>query len=220
MIGGQAVNYWAERYLADEPELRKRMPFTSEDIDFRGDRDDVLHIAGELERQPVFPHKVAMTALAGAIPFQIGKFASNIEVVRQIPGVPDRAVETLAISAEWGGRQIRVLDPISLLVCKVNLALTVSQEKRQDVEHLKILIVCVRGFLREILHEVECGRIPAKGWLGAVNKLMKLARSTRGRSSARKFEVDWSDMLPQTEIARCKNEKIVSFREKQLSRYQ
>jgi hypothetical protein len=220
LIGGQAVNYWAERYLAFEPELRKHLPFTSEDIDFKGDHEDVQNIAGQLDLQPVFPHKVAMTALAGAIPFQIGKFASNIEVVRQIPGVAAHAVDTLAISAEWSGRQIRVLDPISLLVCKVNLALTVSQEKRQDVEHLKILIICVRGFLREVLQEVERGTIPAKGWLGAVNKLMKLARSAHGRNSARKFEVVWSDMLPQTEIARCKNEKIVSFREKQLSRYQ
>jgi hypothetical protein len=82
LIGGQAVNYWAERYLADEPELRKHLPFTSADIDFRGDRDDVQNIAGQLELQPVFPHKVAMTALAGVIPFRIGRFASNIEVVR------------------------------------------------------------------------------------------------------------------------------------------
>ena len=131
LIGGQAVNYWAERYLADEPELRKHLPFTSADIDFRGDRDDVQNIAGQLELQPVFPHKVAMTALAGVIPFRIGRFASNIEVVRQIPGVSASAVDTLAIGAEWSGRQIRVLDTISLLFCKVNLALTVSQEKRR-----------------------------------------------------------------------------------------
>jgi hypothetical protein len=112
-----------------------------------------------------------------------------------------------------------VLDPISLLFCKVTLALTVSQEKRQDVEHLKILIICVRGFLREVLEEVEQGRIPARGWLGAVNKMMKLAKSTHGRKVVNKFGVSWSEILPQAEIARCKNGKIVSFREKQLARH-
>jgi hypothetical protein len=30
LIGGQAVNYWAERYLAVEPQLEKLQPFTSE----------------------------------------------------------------------------------------------------------------------------------------------------------------------------------------------
>lgn len=218
LIGGQAVNYWAERYLTKEPELRKRVPFTSEDIDFRGNREDVRRIAAQLELTPVFPTKVAMTALAGAIPFRIGDVASNIEIVRDVPGVTAGSVDALAVGAEWSGQQIRVLDPISLLLCKVNLALTVSQTKRQDIEHLKILFFCVRGFLRELLNEVERGNIPAKGWLGAVNRLMKLARSTHGRKAAQKFEVRWSEILPSAEIARSKNEKIVSFREKQMTR--
>ena len=218
LIGGQAVNYWAERYLTHEPELRKHAPFTSGDIDFRGNREDVRHIAGQLELTAVFPDKVAMTALAGAIPFQIGKHPSNIEVVRLIPGVSVATVDALAIGAELRGQQIRVLDPISLMLCKVNLALTVSQENRQDVEHLKILIFCVRGFLREALREVEGGNAPARGWLGAVNKLMKLARSTHGRKAAQKFEIRWSEILPRAEIARSKHEKIVSFREQQLAR--
>jgi hypothetical protein len=80
LVGGQAVNYWAERYLGEEPELRKLVPFTSGDIDFLGHRDDVQHIARQLELTPVFPHRVTMTALAGAIPFRIGGLPSNIEV--------------------------------------------------------------------------------------------------------------------------------------------
>ena len=74
-----------------------------------------------------------MTALAGAIPVEISKLSSNIEVVRLIPGVSGPAVDALAIGAELGGQQIRVLDPVSLLYCKVNLALTVPQTNRQDV---------------------------------------------------------------------------------------
>jgi hypothetical protein len=160
-----------------------------------------------------------MTALAGAIPFRIGKLASNIEVVRNVPGVTAAAVEALAIGAEWSGRQIRVLDPISLLLCKVKLALTVSQEKRQDIEHLKIVFFCVRGFLREVLLEVERGNILAKGWLGAVKKVMKLAKSAHGRKAAKKYEINWSEILPVAEIARSQNEKITLFREKQMARW-
>jgi hypothetical protein len=218
LIGGQAVNYWAERYLAQEPELRKYAPFTSGDIDFRGNRDDVRHIASQLELTAVFPDKVAITALAGAIPFQIGKHPSNIEVVRLLPGVSTSTLDALAIGAELRGRQIRVLDPISLVSCKVNLALTVSQENRQDVGHLKILIFCVRGFLRDALQEVERGRASARGWLGAVNQLMKLAKSAHGRKAAKNFGIHWSEILPLAEIARAKNEKIISFREKQMVR--
>ena len=218
LIGGQAVNFWAELYLAAEPTLKKHMPFTSGDIDFRGNRDDVRHIAGQLELPALFPDKVSMTALAGAIPLRIGKQLSNIEIVRLIPGVSTATVDSLAVVTEFGGQQIRVLDPISLLCCKVSLALTVPQKDRQDVEHLKILIHCVRGFLRELLREVERGNLPAKGWLGAVNKLAKLAKTTQGRKAAEKFGVSWPDVLPLPEIAKARNEKIVSFRENQLGR--
>jgi hypothetical protein len=218
LVGGQAVNYWAERYLAVEPGLRKYIPFTSGDIDFRGNRDDVNHIARQLKLKAEFPPMVAMTALAGAIPFQIGKFPSNIEVVRQIPGVKIAELDALAVDVKWNDRQIRVIDPVSLLICKADLALTVSQENRQDVEHLRILIFCVRGFLREFLQAAERGEIPAKGWLGAVNKLSKLVKSTHGRQTSKKFEVNWPEILPLEEIAKAKNEKIISFREMQMAR--
>src|SRR6185312_2865888 len=72
LVGGQAVNYWAERYFQTEPELKYLQPFTSEDIDFKGGKDDVERIAKQLGLVPNYPSKVAMTALAGAIPFQIG----------------------------------------------------------------------------------------------------------------------------------------------------
>jgi len=218
LIGGQAVNYWAGRYLNEESDLQKHFPFTSEDIDFSGNREDVRHIAGQLKLSPAFPHKVAMTALAGAIPLRIGDWQTNIEVVRSIPGLTTASVEALAVEMEWNDQTIRVLDPISLLICKVELAFTVSQQKRQDVEHLKILFFCVRGFLREWLQGVEAGQIPAKGWLGAVNRLLKMSRSTHGRKAAVKFNLTWPEILPLAEIAKTTDQKISLFREKQLAR--
>jgi hypothetical protein len=216
LIGGQAVNYWAGRYLASEAALKKHIPFTSEDIDFCGSRDDVRHVADQLKSVPVYPHKIAITALAGVVPIRIGEVNTNVEIVRSVPGVRAPTVEALAVEMEWSGRTIRVLDPISLLVCKVELALTVSQLKRQDVEHLKILFLCVRGFLREWLREVEAERLPAKGWLGAVNRLFKLAKSTYGKKAAKKFAVAWQEILPLEEIAVATNQKIKTFREKQI----
>ena len=89
LIGGQAVNYWAEHYLSVEPQLAELQPFTSEDIDFKGGYADVQRIARQLESNPNYPPRVEMTALSGFIPFQIGGLKSTIEVVRRIPGVSD-----------------------------------------------------------------------------------------------------------------------------------
>jgi hypothetical protein len=215
LIGGQAVNYWAERYLATEPQLKSLQPFTSEDIDFKGGSADVQRIARQLELAPGYPPKVQMTALAGVIPFKIGGLKSNIEVVRRIPGVSG-SVEALAVQAEWNGKSIRVLDPISLLACKLELVASVPQEKRQDVPHLKILMPCIRAFLNEFLQQVERNEIPARHWLGAANQVLKLTTNHRARKIAIKHQIDWPEILPLAAIAKTQNEKIRRFREQQL----
>ena len=215
LIGGQAVNYWAERYLAVEPQLQTLQPFTSEDIDFKGGSDDVQRIARQLELTPGYPPKVRMTALAGVIPFRIGGVKSNIEVVRRIPGVAG-PVDALAVQAEWNGRTIRVLDPFSLLAAKLELAASVPQGKRHDVQHVKILLPCVRAFLNEFLQQVERAEIPARHWLGAVNQVLKLTTDHHARKIASKHQINWREILPLTAIAKCQNEKIRRFREQQL----
>ena len=215
LIGGQAVNYWAEHYLPADPQLEKLKPFTSEDIDFKGGSDDVQHIARQLELTPGYPAKVQMTALAGTIPFQIGDLKSNIEIVRRIPGVSG-SVDALAILAEWNGIIIRVLDPISLLACKLELVASVPQEKRRDVTHLKILVPCVRAFLNEFLQRVERGEVPARHWLGAANQVLKLTTDHRARKIADQHQINWPEILPLTTIAKSQDEKIRRFQEQQL----
>ena len=215
LIGGQAVNYWAERYLPAEPQLKQLQPFTSEDIDFKGDRSDVERIGRQLALTPVFPHKIEMTALSGFFTFTIGNLRSTIEIVRRIPGVPNTA-DTPAIQAEWEGKIIRVLDPISLLACKMELAAKVSQEKRQDVTHLKILLPCVRCFLGELLVQVEHGKLPAKDWLKVTNQALKLTTNNRAVKLARKHGINWAEILPLTAIAKSQDEKIKRFQQQQL----
>lgn len=215
LIGGQAVNYWAERYLGSEPELKSLQPFTSQDIDFKGGTEDVRRIAGQLELTPGYPTKVEMTALAGIIPLQIGDLKSNIEIVRRIPGTSG-SVDDLAIQAEWNGKIIRVLDPISLLACKLELVATVPQKDRQDVAHLKMLVPCVRAFLNEFLQQVERDELPARHWLGAANQVLKLATGQRARKIAGQHQIYWPAILPLTAIAKSQNKKIKRFREQQL----
>ena len=215
LIGGQGVNYWAEHYLRAEPQLETLRPFTSEDIDFKGNHDDVQRIARQLELPPGYPPKVAITALAGFIPFQIGDLKSSIEVVRRLPGLSDTA-KTPAVEAQWEGQTIRVLDPISLLACKLVLAATLPQGKRRDVTHLKILVPCVRAFLSELLQQVELGRLPAKDWLKIVNQVLKLTTGNRAQKVGMKHQISWSEVLPLAHIAKSQDAKIRRFQEQQL----
>ncbi len=215
LIGGQAVNYWAERYLASEAQLKALRPFTSDDIDFKGNADDVRRISEQLALKPGYPPKVAMTALAGVIPLQIEGQPSNIEVVRRVPGV-SATVEALAIEAKWEDKIIRVLDPVSLLASKLELVATVPQAKRNDIPHLKILVPCVRAFLEELLQQVERKEIPARSWLLTANQALKLTTDRRAEKIGAKHGINWLEILPLAAIGKSQDEKIRRFREQQL----
>jgi hypothetical protein len=178
LIGGQAVNYWAEKYRSVEPELQKLMPFTSLDIDFYGTRDDVTTIAQQLNRKPEYPTKRGFTALAGMIPVKVGDCDSAVEVVRVMPGLKKKDIK--AVLLDSGGARVLVLNPISLAINKLELLFRISQEKRQDARHLHMLVYCVRGFLRDLIGFV--GEDPSKGkaWTSAVNRMWKVATSKHG----------------------------------------
>lgn len=217
LIGGQAVNYWAERYVEREPQLKSLGPFTSADIDFNGTAADVRRIAEQLALTPAFPPKVMMTALAGVIPLRIGDEQSNIEIVRRVPGI-SAALDDFAIEAKWGDKNIRVLNPISLLASKLELVATVPQDKRNDVLHLKILAPCVRAFLEQVLQQVDRQEIPARDWLGLTNQVLKLTGDQRAEKIGSKHQINWREILPLAAISKSHDEKIIRFRERQLER--
>lgn len=219
LIGGQAVNYWAELYSTEESELAKFQPFTSEDIDFHGSREDVRLIALQPGLSPVFPRPVEMTALAGMIPFKRGDLESQIEVVSSVPGVPTKLLKETALEATWENYHIRVIDPISLLCAKAHLALKVSQKGRRDVDQLAIMVVCVRAFLRGALSGVEDKSLPVHNWLAAAERVLTLSESTTGAKTARRFGTDWAKVLPSKEIHLGTAPLIVRFRDKRLPRW-
>ncbi len=53
VIGGQAVNIWAERYAKNEPFWSVRQPYTSRDLDVLGSQLDVLTYSKEMDAQPL-----------------------------------------------------------------------------------------------------------------------------------------------------------------------
>ncbi len=220
LIGGQAVYFWANRYAVEEPGVEQWRPFTSKDIDFQGGREDVLRIAKELGLRARLPDFREMTALAGVVPFQVGGAPTTVEVLRVIAGVRLGVVERFAAEYEFGGHRVRIADPISLLCCKLYLTVKVDQKERRDVEHLRIMLLCVRAFLRETLRGVETGALPARGWLGAVERVLKLAESSRGKKAVPTLGVDWTQALPLTEIAASGHRTARQFREKRLVQWQ
>jgi len=220
LIGRQAVYFWATGYVAEEPSLEQWRPFTSKDIDFQGGREDLIRFAKQLGVTPRFPHKKQMTAWAGVVEINAGGVRISVDFLRLVPGIKVHEAIRLAVERDFLGRRLRVLDPISLLICKTNLAIKVDQKARRDTEHVRIMLLCVRAFLREGLRGVESGEIYERGWLNAVKRVLKLVESTVGRKATRTLGVDWTQALPLLEIATSSQRAVVQLREKRLSQLQ
>src|SRR5438094_219658 len=84
LIGGQAVAWWAARYGLTG---KDGGAITSADIDFWGDRQDLVVVAKALHRKAVFPHEYEMTVWVGAIPLRIHGSNTLVEFLHTVPGL-------------------------------------------------------------------------------------------------------------------------------------
>lgn len=149
LVAGQAVNFWAERYQSTSSEFSSFSPFVSKDVDLFGSFEDLYAIPkvldGELKR-----FKDMRTPVMGV-------FKTNsepilmFELLRGVYGpVPTARIVSRAKSAE----SISVIDPLSLLISKAHNAAGIDQDGRQDVRHVKMMVLIVRAYFSEL-----CGAV-------------------------------------------------------------
>jgi len=225
VVGGQAVSIWADRYLASEPELRQYLPFTSKDLDLLGDYLDLEHLAKVtgFKKEPA-PHKLLIPS-AGYLEIpRAGAQPIKVEVLKRIHGVMTAEAKATALVVEQEGIRYRVLHPVILLKAKLEAAIGLPQDKpgqeRQDIRHLKIVLLCVRGFLRELIMTVEAGELPSRDCVNLLEETMALAMTRSGIKARKKHGIDWTTVLPITALEHVSSVKLRNFRDKRLPRWQ
>jgi hypothetical protein len=152
VIGGQAVNLWAERYQADSPPWTELRPYTSFDLDVLGSRTDVLKCSQALNAEPFFPQPSENTANSGKIVTQLAGSDFEIDFLHSPNGLSPAEVRELARAITFENIPLKVLHPLHCVESKtVNLA-TIPQNsgERQDLKHLRLSIAILREYLRDL----------------------------------------------------------------------
>ena len=147
LIGGQALNLWAERYASEAIELAREAPFTSKDIDFYGTAEAVERCARLLGGTHELFGVHDRSEAAGVVTTPEG---IAIDLVRTPRGVhPDeltqRAVPLLST---------RVMHPIHVLVSRAANVVHLSRTDATSLKQLRAAIVVVREFTREALRQL------------------------------------------------------------------
>jgi hypothetical protein len=152
IIGGQAVNLWAERYQNESPPWQELRPYTSFDLDVLGDRTDVLKCSQALDAEPFFPLPSENTANSGKIVTKLGGEDFEIDFLHSPSGLSPAEVTELARTITFEGIPVKILHPLHCVESKtVNMA-TLPQDAgdRQDLKHLRLSIASLRQHLLKL----------------------------------------------------------------------
>jgi len=223
IVGGQAVNFWAEVFVEEEPELQKYRPFTSADLDLH--RPDLsarrlLRARAwevEAERDP-FGKAFTIVSHTFLIQGKEGRVLA-VDDLKTLPGLRPEEVKKGALVIEFSGVRLRVLNPIACLKAKLHNVGSIDQRDRQDEKHTRILIPCVRAFLRRLVVEAHT----TGNCRPALNALQQLLLSTSNREVikvARAHGFALLQTVPLADLTRSRHPKLLSFVAKRLPAWQ
>lgn len=194
VIGGQAVNLWAERYQKECPPWNELRPYTSFDLDVLGSRADVLKCSVSLDTEPFFPLPGENTVNSGKIVTQIEGSAFEIDFLHSPNGLSPAEIKELARSFIFEGISLKVLHPLHCLESKTVNLMTLSQNDgdRQDLKHLRLALAIMKEYL---------GHLTVAGNSEPI--LLRWARRIRSNSNhelglqaAIKYRIDFQEAIP------------------------
>jgi hypothetical protein len=219
VVCGQAVNFWAERYSAEEPRLKSFRPFTSRDIDVLGTIEDATKVAlaagAELKR----PRKQAPTPVAANLSIESAGRIRLVQFLSDVPGVKRTDIVAFSFPFKSDELSIRIADPIATLRGKVHNLVAFDQKDRFDRKHFDILKLCVPIFIEKQIEAVERESANSRGVIEHLERFISVTLSTTAKEFRRRIDVDWLDFVPQSRIERASDSRLKKFRAERLPRW-
>jgi hypothetical protein len=188
LVGGQAVNLWAERYQAENSAILELQPFTSFDADFYRRRPK-LRLPSNWTELPL-PTKGRTRLVTHTLE---GPKGQSAEIIRSVNGLTPKELEEGSIAIEYAGRPMCFLAPPALFQAKLENLKCIDQDGRQDLKHFQLLIPITRCFFRDLLAQHTSTGRPVRG-IAWMSQHAKNAREAieRGFHSA----TGWNTFFP------------------------
>ena len=157
LVGGQAVNFWADYYAGTDPELADRQPFTSKDIDFRGNKNAVEICAERLGGRALVARIDDHTVNVGKVLFVDDHgIKREIDFIDQPHGLSAKDVDRTAVPVKLletaAGPSFKVMHPVLCMESRVcNTMGLPGYGNEHALNQLWASIRCAREFLLDLL---------------------------------------------------------------------
>jgi hypothetical protein len=223
IVGGQAVNFWAEIFEEEEPELLQYRPFTSADLDLHRPSLSARRLLRgrakkvEAERDP-FGKAFTIVSHTFLIQGKEGKTLA-VDELKMVPGLQPNDIRKGTLVVEFSGVKLRVLHPIACLKAKLHNVGAIDQRGRQDEKHVRILIPCVRAFLRRLIIEAHTSG-NCRPALNALQQLLLLTSKRQIIKIARAHGFALLQTMPLPDLTISHHPKLISFVAKRLPAWQ
>ena len=219
IVGGQAVNLWAEIYASSVPALHEFEPFTSKDADIHGERAlaEILHRRSGWDCQFFGEPRQSAVALLTKPCDTLGPLL-KVEVLRTVYGITNDDLDRNQERELRPGEIYRIPDPFVLLKAKLANVAHLSVEKRpQDLKHARMLIPISRAYFLEMHAAIGRPDMTERNFLGAVAYATEVITSRDARTVVQRHGLELLAIFPRS-LADSPHEKVRRFSQNQLPR--
>ena len=198
IVGGQAVNLWAEIYANQSPILEAYAPFTSADADIYGTRMLAETLAKRNGWECHFtddPHSDAVAILVK--PTVNNEPTLTIEVLNEVNGLTEADLNMNTVIELTDGTRYRTPSPLVLLKAKLyNLVSLANLDRPQDIRHTRMLMQIVPLYLNELGAECRAGRISEDNLLGAMRYAGSVMLTPFAGNAGRSHNLNLDEVFP------------------------
>lgn len=216
IIGGHSVGLWSRYYLSKGVTgLAKFLPFRSKDLDLVG----TMELLNRLQRRfsGVVLRSEPRSPVLGRleIPGKNGGVL-KIEVLHTVLGL-DAQDLARTIDLQAGAILGRVPMPQLVLKAKIANAALIKQEGRQDEKHVRMMILCVAAFNRELLENHRLGALGDRPVVNLLEEIREIVTSPHAEKASQLWSFDFSEVWPMRELRDAGDGKIARWLEHRFS---
>lgn len=193
LVGGQAVNFWAQWYrgTASSEPLEACAPFTSKDVDLAADRKLVELLAERLQGRPNLATFDTAVPQAGTIVYVDDDGTERtLDVMATLTGVEWAELKKTRIPIEYvtaAGIALRftVMHPVLMLESRTSNVLEHAKYRTdRGLRQLRAAVICARQYLADM------SQTDPKGVLKWNERIFRFRVAREGRRIAADFGVD------------------------------
>jgi hypothetical protein len=198
IVGGQAVNLWAEIYASQSVQLDEYSPFTSADADIYGTRTLAEILAKKNGWACHFTDDPDSAAVAILVKPANGNGPTlTIEVLNEVNGLSPSDLSMNSVIELANGSRYRTPSPLVLFKAKLyNLVSLANLDRPQDIRHTRILMQIIPLYLNELGAEQREGRISEENLMGAIRYAGSIVLEPYAGNAGRGYGLELDEIFP------------------------